>query len=415
MGPASSRTWSQERILAVLWLVGSLLTAATLLVPYEIEINEEVRAGVALSALLVAVALWAAPPLPEWVLHAVLAAGALAVALCTSLGVPDVEGVMFLLPSVYAFATFPARRALPHLLLGGALYALVLAGSDEPSIVAPGGAWLLVMGVGAVLSFAIARLSELRERERTAGARDRRIAETLQRALLPEELPAADRVSLAACYRPAEREADVGGDLYGTLVLADGRLALVIGDVAGKGLIAAAEVGRMRAAWRAYAVVDPEPASVLRRLDDFMHAEPVLDGMTTLLTALVDPASGTIAWASAGHLPPLHLPASGVPAYLEGPVGPPLGVATAGAERPGYAVRLSPGDGVLLYTDGLVERRDAVLDEGLERLRAAVAGETGGAEDIMAAALGIIPERRADDVAALALRLETADVEAARG
>jgi len=394
----------RERVLAFLWLFGAALTLLTLVLPYDVPVDERARAAVAALAGAVGIGLLFAPPLADRTLHGLLAVGTAAIAYCCSLGVPDVEGVMFLLPVLYAFATFRILAALPHLALASGAYALVLWSGDRTEMVAPVVAWVFVSGVAAMLAFAVAALVELRERERAAGQRDRRIAEALQHALLPDRLPAPAGAVLAARYLPAAREADVGGDFYDALELADGRLALAIGDVAGKGLTAAAVVGRVRAAWRAYALEDPDPATVLGRLDVFLSVESGGAQMTTMLYALADLRAGTVTWASAGHLPPLLIGADGDPRFLTVLVGAPLGVVASAARRVGHAPA-GPGDALLLYTDGLVERRQESIDEGLERLRGVLAGAPAGAEAVLDRALGALPRRLGDDAAALAVHI----------
>ncbi|HYF27437.1 MAG TPA: hypothetical protein VD931_16955, partial [Baekduia sp.] len=208
------RAWDRQRVLALVWLVGAGLTFLTLVLPYDIDLATGRRTVVAGLALLCAAVLWRGPQLPVAGLHLVVAAGSVLIAYCTSLGVPDIEGVMFLLPIVYASATFRAREALGHVVLAVALFGLVLVGADEAMTVAPWIAFTCVAGVGAVLCFVLVTIVEVRERERLAGERDRRIAGELQRTLLPDRLPTVDGALLAARYLPAAREADVGGDLY---------------------------------------------------------------------------------------------------------------------------------------------------------------------------------------------------------
>ena len=400
--PGRGVEWDRERVLSVLWLVAAALTVVTIFLPYRVELDETTRAVVATVALATGVALWLAPPLPEWVLHGCLVLGVVAIAVCSALGAPDVEGVMFLLPVLYAFATFPPARAVGHLVLASLALLLVLITAEDMRVTAPEVAWLLVTGVATLLSFAVATLVRMREREREAGRRDRRIAEVLQRTLLPQVLPQPAGVTLAARYVPAVREADVGGDFYDAVELPGGRVALAIGDVAGKGLPAAAVVGRVRAALRAYAVEDPEPATVLRRLDELLSMEPDLSHFTTLAYVLVDLPNGTARWAAAAHPPPLLLAADGAARLLESPPTPPLG-ARAGLRPQEQSLAIGPGDGLLLYTDGLVERRSEPIDVGIERLRHAVEGAAGDAPARLDAALGVVGDARADDVALLTL------------
>jgi hypothetical protein len=261
-------------VLALVWAVGGVLTVLTLLLPHAPYASEPVRWGVAAASFVACAVLLAVPPLPEAVLHGLVATGTLVVALCTSLGVPDVEGVFFVLPILFAFGAFPLRAALPHLVLAGIAYAVVLTVRDSEDLVEPAVAWTLVMGVAGAAGVAVGTLVQLRERERSASRRDRRIAEVLQRTLLPERLPQTATVALAARYLPATDEASVGGDLYDAFELPDGRLAVAVGDVEGKGLRAAAMVGQVRASLRALAFDDGEPGRVLSRLNRVLAGDP---------------------------------------------------------------------------------------------------------------------------------------------
>lgn len=397
----------RQRVLALLWLVGGVLTVLTLVLPYDVALDTTPRASVALLAFVTGGALVVAPTLPEWVLHGVLAAGTALIAFCTSLAVPDVEAVIFLLPVVYAFSAFTRRRALPHLLLMAGAYAVAIALAGPQRTVAPAISFTLVVGVAATLGVGVARLVEARERERLASRRDRRIAETLQRSLLPVGLPDTAGVAVAARYLPAAQEADVGGDLYDVIDLPDGRVGVAIGDVAGKGLPAAAAVGHVRAALRAYALDDPEPATVLRRLDHLLASQPAAP-MATAFFGVLDPADGDLHYASAGHPPALVVPDHGRPHYLPPAPGVPLGVVPEAAFG-GRSARLQPGDLLLLYTDGVIERRTSGVTDGLERLeRVAVASRGGSPDALLDAVLATVPRAQRDDVAVLALGLSPA-------
>jgi serine phosphatase RsbU (regulator of sigma subunit) len=164
----------------------------------------------------------------------------------------------------------------------------------------------------------------------------------------------------------------VGGDFYDVALIEGGRLAVVIGDVAGKGLDAASTMGRLRNALRAYAFDASDPADVLRRVDRLVVDE---DAMATALHLLLDPATGTFCAANAGHPPALRLDAAGTPSWVQGALAPPLG--TGWPDRPSGTGELAPGDRLLLFTDGLVERRDSTLDDGLAALAEAAAVAAG--------------------------------------
>ena len=202
--------------------------------------------------------------------------------------------------------------------------------------------------------------------------RERGIAETLQRSLLPDVLPDVEGLELRARFTPGAG-VDVGGDWYDALPLPDGRLAVVIGDVAGKGLRAAVMMGELRAGLRAYAIEGGGAIETLARLE--LLAERSAH-MATLVLMLIDPATGRAEFGSAGHLPPLLLDAGGRARFLSGGASAPL--LAFHDDVPAQTLALEPGDRIVLYTDGLVERRSEVIDDGLERLRLAAEGFGGG-------------------------------------
>jgi PAS domain S-box-containing protein len=194
---------------------------------------------------------------------------------------------------------------------------------------------------------------------------ERRTAETLQRSLLPDELPDLPAVTLRARYLPGGR-AEVGGDWYDVVPLSEGRLGVVIGDVAGHGVRAAAVMGQLRNALRAFAGEGYAPAAMVQRLNRFVFENGPSD-MATMCFAVIDPADGSVVAVSAGHPPVLLIPEHDPPRWLNGVGGPPVGV----DPRAQYRViesTLQPGDTLVLYTDGLIERRRESLDVGLQRL-----------------------------------------------
>ena len=200
---------------------------------------------------------------------------------------------------------------------------------------------------------------------------EHRIAVELQRGLLPKRMPAVDGVRLAAHYQAAGGAAEVGGDWYDAFALSGGRLGIVIGDVAGRGIPAASAMGQLRSVTRAFALGDAGergPGEVLMRLNRH-HLADTEDHMFTVLYAIVDPSRRSLTWANAGHLPPLHRSQGRVAGYLHGGAYP---IGVEDIEYAEYARRLEPGDALVLYTDGLVERRGETLDTGFERLAAAV-------------------------------------------
>ncbi|MFS4104404.1 PP2C family protein-serine/threonine phosphatase [Streptomyces sp. PD-S100-1] len=200
---------------------------------------------------------------------------------------------------------------------------------------------------------------------------NRDIAETLQRALLTE-LPAPPGLGLAARYLPATRGLNIGGDWYDAFRQPDGSLITVVGDVTGHGLHAAVMMSQLRTALRAYAVDGGSPGRLLTRLHVFLHhLQP--DLFATAVIARFRPGEDTVTWAAAGHPPPvLRLP-DGRVRVLDAKPGAMLGIPLR-QEIGDHTVRVSPGSTLALYTDGLVERRAAGIDPGIERLAAALGG-----------------------------------------
>ena len=246
---------------------------------------------------------------------------------------------------------------------------------------------------------------------REAAEREHKIADALQRSLLPAERFESEHLEVATYYQAGVEGTRVGGDWYDAIALGAGRTALVVGDVAGRGVRAASLMGQLRAAVRAYARLDLPPAEVLELLDAIVF-ELGGEQLVTCIYGVYDPAAGELLYANAGHLPPLlavpgseaaQLPAATV-VRLPGATGPPLGVG-GGALYDEHRVALPEGAIIALYTDGLVERRDRDLDAGIDRL----AAELGGAGDSVAAlpsALisALAPEGSDDDIAILVAR-----------
>jgi PAS domain S-box-containing protein len=237
-----------------------------------------------------------------------------------------------------------------------------------------------------------------------AFGREHRIAETLQRSLLPQALPSLPGVTLGARYLPAASESEVGGDWYDAIALVGGRMLLVMGDVSGKGLAAASTLGALRSAIRAYALEGHGPAEIADRVNRFVLAEPARDHMATLVLAVFDPVSGQLSWVNAGHPPPLTLDADGTPRFLEGARSVPLGVLPFPAYEEAVTV-LPSGGAVVLYTDGLIERRGEHLETGMALLaRAAAAGPLAADELCDRVLAATVPTgATSDDVALLAL------------
>jgi anti-sigma regulatory factor (Ser/Thr protein kinase)/PAS domain-containing protein len=245
--------------------------------------------------------------------------------------------------------------------------------------------------------------AEAAERLRASERRQRETAVTLQRSLLPQELEEPDDLRVAATYHPGGTEAAVGGDWYDVITLGGGRTALVIGDVMGRGVRAAAVMGQLRTAVRAYARLDLPPHEVLQLLDG-LAAEIDANQIATCAYAVHDPNEGKLVYASAGHLPILVRDENGAVLRADEPTGPPLG--TGGWMHASGSIPLGPGSTAVLYTDGLVERRDADLDEGIAALERALAGATGTPQvvcDRLVRSAGVTPDHD-DDVAVLVLQ-----------
>jgi phosphoserine phosphatase RsbU/P len=229
---------------------------------------------------------------------------------------------------------------------------------------------------------------------------DRATTEALQRSLLPSALPAVGGLEMAARYVPGTGK--VGGDWYDVFPLPGGEVCAVIGDVAGTGLPAAVIMGRIRSSLQSYALQTADPAEVLDRLDAKMrYFEP--DALATVLCAVVTPSRGQIRISSAGHLPPI-IACPGQPAAVA-EVAPNVLIGVSSQRRRQVStLDFPPGAVLCLYTDGLVERRDQPIDQGIAQLRAAVttADPEAGCAAVMAAMAGYSPHT--DDIALLMLR-----------
>ncbi|MEV4281982.1 SpoIIE family protein phosphatase [Actinoplanes xinjiangensis] len=201
--------------------------------------------------------------------------------------------------------------------------------------------------------------------------RDREVALTLQRSLLAGERPTDSRFHVATVYRPAVQALEVGGDWYDAFITVNGSVGVVVGDVVGRGVRAASAMGQLRSAVRALAKAERSPANVLHHMDDFV-ATLEAGQMATLAYAELALDTGQLRYACAGHPPPLLLSPDAGPSFLwEGRSGP-LGTRAGSRRRREAELHMPRGSRLLLYTDGLVERRDERIDEGLSRLEGAV-------------------------------------------
>jgi serine phosphatase RsbU (regulator of sigma subunit) len=246
------------------------------------------------------------------------------------------------------------------------------------------------------------RRTQLREHEH-------RIAEELQRGLLPKRLPELSGVALAAHYQAAGLGAEAGGDWYDAFVLGGDRIGVVVGDVTGRGVRAASTMGQMRSVTRAFALADDgsrSPGEVLTRVNRYQLALAE-DELFTLVYAIVEPRGGTVRFANAGHPPPLLRTSGGGARFLEGGGGL-MGLTDAVYQE--VDLRIDERDMLILYSDGLVERRGESLDVGLQRLAQAVASGPEDPERLLRHVLRQVLPRGAglhDDVTAMLVGLRS--------
>ena len=234
-------------------------------------------------------------------------------------------------------------------------------------------------------------------------ARERRLAESLQLSLLPREVPTVAGATVWARYLPGS-DLVVGGDFWDVIPLGCQRLLLVVGDVAGRGERAAIVMGRIRTVIRAVADTEVAPAVLIRELNRFLVEHE--DEMATCVCAILDQTTGEVRVASGGHLPVLRVDGTGATSYLGGATGIPLGV----LQYAPYAEErffVEPGEMLVLFTDGLVERRGESIDARLEflaeQVRANVPSDGAWCDHVVDAMIG---SRRDDDVAVLGIRVD---------
>jgi len=236
-----------------------------------------------------------------------------------------------------------------------------------------------------------------------AAAREHSIADELQQSLLPERRFTPDHLEVATYYRAGVEGTQVGGDWYDVIELGAGRTALVMGDVMGRGVRAAAVMGQLRAAVRAYARLDLAPADVLEFLDGVVR-DLGDDQIVTCVYAVYDPGDRSLAYANAGHLPPLFVTPGEQPRRLTGGAGPPLGAGpvTLAEER----LTLAAGALLALYTDGLVEHRDSGIDQGIDLLSELIHDVRGPLDDVPDGLVTkLLPAGPNDDIAILLARI----------
>jgi serine phosphatase RsbU (regulator of sigma subunit)/anti-sigma regulatory factor (Ser/Thr protein kinase) len=318
----------------------------------------------------------------------------------------------------------------PHLSGNGELVGLPLrAGSAQAVLVVSREAAPIPADVGTMVDALSDLVGEALSRAAVYDA-ERTTAELLQRTLLPPNLPQSDAVSVAARYEPVALGAVAGGDFYDSFFLRDGRLAVLIGDVVGRGVMAATVMGQVRAAARGAALTSSEASAVMAALDRVVwdldalwpasmplgstRARPGLafggELFVTMLYGIVDADTGEVWLASAGHPLPVLLygleartQGAGRARFVDMQVGPPLGIE---GERPVHRLRLGIGDMLVAFTDGLIERRGEALDRGEQRLLEAMEALPPGSPRTVAQRVMdsmMVGEGQEDDCAVLAV------------
>lgn len=249
-----------------------------------------------------------------------------------------------------------------------------------------------------------AKLGSVTLRNARMFEREHDVALTLQSSLLPQRVPSIDGLELAARYRPSGPSSGVGGDWFDVIELPERRIGLVIGDVMGHGIAAAAFMGQLSVALRAYAVEGHSPATVLERLESLL---PVMadERIATVVYAILEP-DGRLTFANAGHPPPLVLTREGHVSFLTEGLSIPIGVgATSIAHREHVSV-LPPGATLLLYTDGLIESRHRAISHGLTALENRLREPSSSLDELCDAAVGVVTDGPdADDACLLAARI----------
>jgi serine phosphatase RsbU (regulator of sigma subunit) len=272
--------------------------------------------------------------------------------------------------------------------------------------------WIAAI-LGAVLTAVAALMAENLVRRRgmaevlaadTANlyVEQRTIAETLQRSLLPREMPTLPGLVVEARYAPGVGGIEVGGDWYDVIPTGDGRAVFVVGDVSGRGLGAATTMAYLRYAIRAYTAQGGGPAIILHKLGELI-GQPDDGYFATVLCGSVDIDRHLLTVASAGHFPPLVIE-GGTARHVDLEVGPPIGVLPR-SELPEVTITLPAGASVVAFTDGLVERRGEHLDVGLARLAGAAASYHGSMDGLLGLLLSdLAPAGSDDDIAILGVQ-----------
>jgi serine phosphatase RsbU (regulator of sigma subunit)/CheY-like chemotaxis protein/anti-sigma regulatory factor (Ser/Thr protein kinase) len=292
--------------------------------------------------------------------------------------------------------SFPAVLAVPLATHDQAVGLLVLAAHDAEAF-DPADVELLGLAADRIAT----AIDHARRFEH-----ERQQVVVLQSSLLPDSLPEHPRLELAARYLPGQLGAQIGGDWYDALQLDRDRVAVMIGDIVGHGTAAAARMGELRNVLRAYAAEGHPPAEALRQLDRLVAASLGEEMIATVLLLIADTANQSVTVARAGHPPPLIRAADGEVRVLESQTTLPIGV-MRGVAPDEVTHRFAEGETLLLYTDGLVERRAEPIDEGIARLRQALSDAPADAEALSDHVIARLLADRpgSDDVAMLAVRM----------
>ena len=314
---------------------------------------------------------------------------------------PDLAAVRRQFPESADWRPFPdgeqAWAVLPLITAAGPVGGVYLVYEDCRTFDQDDQAYLQALAGQCTMAVARARMHEREHRQVVA----------LQDALLLKRLPEVAGMDSAFRYIPGSTDTEVGGDWYDLFRFVDGRVGMVVGDVIGKGVNAAAGMGRVRAALRALAFTDPSPRAVLSGLDRLFDATENHESLTTVVYAVLDQSRHRVTIGDAGHLPLLLLPAGGEPYYVEASEDAmPLGLSEPRLERD---LPLTPGDIMIGFSDGLVETRGTSLTDGLERLRLAAAEAARESLDILLDHLidtMLRGREQDDDVTVLAVRIE---------
>ncbi len=334
--------------------------------------------------------------------------GALALEAARSLR-PDLVLSDVMMPNLDGFGLLRALRSDPA--TSGTPVILLSARAGEDSAVEgleAGADDYLVKPFSAVELFARVRSNlELERHRRAAARREHEIAVELQEALVPSPSSRSPRLEIATYYQAGVQGTQVGGDWFEEIELGRAQTALVVGDVMGKGIRAAATMVQLRSAVRAYAGLGLSPPELMEALDGRVR-ELGTGQIASCVYAVVDSRSLSLEYANAGHLPPLLIGPGGATAdRLDSPLEPPLGAGPM-AFRRGTA-RLEPGSTLVMYTDGLVETRAGDLDRRIDRVADIARRWTGAVDDLPAALVSdLCPSGSPDDVAILVARVRAA-------